>query len=173
MKKNIFALIKSALHCLLAAGTIFTACKDDGDEPEIFNDTTWYPVRTVGEYVIWDGSKIAYDLPVDADGLAVLYFDYKGEQKTHKFGFPVYEFFMQKGKNVHNAHYLYAGEIPGMRPREYYIEGDYIFFEEYQPNYSSSASSVSGGKDYAFSPKPLTIFTSDSIRISNVYYKKR
>lgn len=172
MKKNIFALIKSALHCLLAAGAIFTACKDDGDEPEIFNDTTWYPVRTVGEYVIWDGSKIAYDLPVDADGLAVLYFDYNGEQKTHKFGFPVYEFFMQKGKNVYNANYLYAPEASSfMQERGYYIEGNYIFFEEYQPNYSSSSTSVV--KDYAFSPKSLTIFTSDSIRISNVYYKKR
>lgn len=164
MKKNIFAL-------LLVAGTIFTACKEDGDEPEIFNNTTWYPVRTVGEYQVWEGEKISYDLPVGADGLAILNYDQKGEQMTHKFGFPIYEFYMKKGKNVYNAHYLYGGEIPGMRPTEYYIEGNYIFFEEYQPNYSSS--SANGGKDYDFSPKPLTIFTSDSIRIGNAYYKKR
>ena len=172
MKKYIFALIKSTLHCLLIAGTTVTACKEDGDEPEIFNDTTWYPVRTVGEYVIWDGSKISYDLPVGADGLAILYYEQKGEQKTYKFGFPVYEFYMKKGKNVYNANYLYAPEASSfMRERGYYIEGNYIFFEKYQPNYSSS--SVSGGDKFDFSPKPLTIFSADSIRIGNAYYKKR
>lgn len=164
MKKRILAL-------LLVAGTIFTACKEDGDEPEIFNNTTWYPVRTVGEYQVWEGEKISYDLPLGADGLAILNYDQKGEQMTHKFGFPVYEFYMKKGKNVYNANYLYAGEFPYMKSKEYYIDGNYIFFEEYQPNYSSSSTSVV--KDYAFSPKSLTIFTSDSIRISNVYYKKR
>lgn len=164
MKKKIFAL-------LLLAGTMFTACKEDGDVPEIFNNTTWYPVRTIGEYQVWEGEKISYDLPVGADGLAILYYDQKGEQMTHKFGFPVYEFYMKKGKNVYFANYLYAGEFPYMKPKEYYIDGNYIFFEEYQPNYSSSSTSVV--KDYAFSPKSLTIFTSDSIRISNVYYKKR
>lgn len=167
MKKKIFALV-------LIVGSMFTACKEEGDEPEIFNNTTWYPVRTVGEYVIWDGSKISYDLPIGADGLAVLYFDQKGEQKTHKFGFPVYEFYMKKGKNVYFANYLYAPEASSvMGEREYYIEGNYIYFEEYQPNYSSSFISESDGINFDFVPKSLTIFTSDSIRIGNAYYKKR
>lgn len=167
MKKNIFAL-------LLLAGTMFTACKEDGDEPEIFNNTTWYPVRTVGEYQVWEGEKIPYDLPVGADGLAILNYERDGKQETFKFGFPIYEFFMKKGKNVYNANFVYAGEAPaGMWPREYYIEGNYIFFEE--PNLSglSSSSPSSVGISYEFSPKLLTIFSSDSIRIGNAYYKKR
>ncbi len=167
MKKNIIAL-------LLAAGTVFAACKEDGDEPEIFNDTTWYPVRTVGEYQVWEGEKISYDLPVGADGLAILNYDQKGEQMTHKFGFPVYEFYMKKGKNVYFANYLYATEASSvMGEREYYIDGDYIFLEEYQPNNSSSFNPGSGGTNFDFIPKPLTIFTADSIRIGNAFYKKR
>ena len=79
----------------------------------------------------------------------------------------------KKGKNVYNAHYLYGGEIPGMRPTEYYIEGNYIFFEEPNISGSSSSSSSNVGFSYDFSPKPLTIFTSDSIRIGNAFYKKR
>ena len=167
MKKKIFAL-------LLLAGTMFTACKEDGDVPEIFNNTTWYPVRTIGEYQVWEGEKISYDLPVGADGLAILYYDQKGEQMTHKFGFPVYEFYMKKGENVYFANYLYATEASSvMGERGYYIDGDYIFLEEYQPNYSSSFNPGSGGTNFDFIPKPLTIFTADSIRIGNAFYKKR
>lgn len=167
MKKKIFAL-------LLLSGTIFTACKEDGDVPEIFNNTTWYPVRTIGEYQVWEGEKISYDLPVGADGLAILYYDQKGEQMTHKFGFPVYEFYMKKGKNVYNALHIYAGGTSSiMGEREYYIEGNYIFLEEPNISGSSSSSSSNVGFSYDFSPKPLTIFTSDSIRIGNAFYKKR
>jgi len=167
MKKKIFALV-------LIVGSMFTACKEEGDEPEIFNNTTWYPVRTVGEYQIWQGDKISYDLPVGEDGLAILHYEQDGEQKTFKYGFPVYEFFMKKGKNVYYANYLYATEASSfMGEREYYIEGNYIFLEEANVSGLSSSSSANGGISYEFIPKSLTIFTSDSIRIGNAYYKKR
>lgn len=162
MKTKILAII-------LTAGTLFSACKEDSDEPQLFNNTTWYPVRTVGEYQIWQGDKISYDLPVGADGLAILYYERNGEQDSLLFGFPVYEFYMKKGKNVYNANYIYGGETPFvMKGREYYIEGDYIFLE--QPSFSSNSSTSSLTN---FTPKSLTIFTSDSIRIGDAFYKKR
>lgn len=161
------------LAIILMAGALFTACKEDSDEPQVFNNTTWYPVRTVGEYQIWQGDKISYDLPVGADGLAILYYERNGEQDSLLFGFPGYEFYMKKGKNVYNANYIYAGETPSlMRGREYYIEGNFIFLEEASVS-ASSSSYYSGEFTYDFVPKPLTIFTSDSIRIGNAYYKKR
>lgn len=155
---------------MLVAGAMFSACKEDGDEPEIFNGTEWYPVRTVGEYQVWEGDKISYDLPVNANGVATLYYEQNGEQKEWLFVFPArYKFFMKNGENVYTVFYRSRPEFAHeFGPWRYYIEGNYIFLEEL--NYSSSEYV----KDIVdFLPKPLTIFSSDSIRIGNAYYKKR
>ena len=161
MKVKYFAL-------MLVALALTTACeKTANDEPEIFNNTTWYPVRTVGEYQIWQRDKISYDLPVGADGTAILYYELDGKQEKRPFIFPTYEFFMENGKNVFNAIYPTSPELSDYGPWEYYVDGDYIFLSE--PNFSSSSSAATMN----FSPKPLTIFTSDSIKIGDAFYKKR